>query len=341
MAARAPRTIAIVAAFAFSWLGTAQSALASPSDCNDMTTEVAKLQTELAKKDSDPSRANSLVGAFNNEAKLCLDDNNSDKVPDALAKELEGAAKSSKEVFSNWQKTSATWLKEAVAVFKWSCAEIKKVEDTLCGVESEPNETPNYSAAKGLAATMERNALTKIDLLVKRFSELAKTKKELVEDTSLRSKVEAIYAPMKDSNSKLRGAQRNQVLAGARHPFTKYAIEYGKQKHRTMGTCTVRDKTLPTGSTRPDCFQPRNCLVIEFKPRGDRKGSGQVAGYVSKLQTWYTKKVQSRTLGKAPWGSKDIMKDITSKCANSSGQVTLRGQVKFYDRCTSRYKCIK
>jgi|GEM_PF-4325793 len=341
MAVRTPRVIAIVAVFAFSWLNSAHSALATPTDCNDMTTEVGKLQAELAKKDSDPSRANSSINSFNNEAKLCLDDNDSDKVPDALEKELEGAAKSKKEVFANWQKTSATWLKQATEVFKWSCVEIKKVEDALCGVESEPNETPNYSAAKGLAATMERKALAKIDPLIKQFSDLAKVHKELIEDTSLKSKVEAIYVPMKESNRKLRGAQRKQVLAGARHPFTKYAIEYGKQKHRTMGTCKLRDEALPIDSTRPDCFQPRNCLVIEFKPRGDREGAGQVAGYVSKLQSWYTKKVQSRKSGKAPWGSRDIMKDIASKCANSSGQVTLRGQVKFYDRCTSRYKCIK
>lgn len=87
---------------------------------------------------------------------------------------------------------------------------------------------------------------------------------------------------------------------GANDPLIKSAIECGINKHKSMGSCDVREATVssryctnpnPTrkrADCRIDCLS--GCKVIEFKPNNDAaKGAGrqQVLAYATGLSKWY------------------------------------------------------
>lgn len=87
---------------------------------------------------------------------------------------------------------------------------------------------------------------------------------------------------------------------GANDPLIKSAIQCGIDKHKSMGSCDVREATVssryctnpnPTrkrADCRIDCLS--GCMVIEFKPNNDaakKAGERQVGAYAEALRKWY------------------------------------------------------
>ncbi len=96
------------------------------------------------------------------------------------------------------------------------------------------------------------------------------------------------------------GKSVNGLNQGANDPLIKSAIQCGIDKHKSMGSCDVREATVssrycpnpnPTrmrADWRIDCLS--GCMVIEFKPNNPKAtetGTRQARAYADALTKWY------------------------------------------------------
>ena len=322
-------------------LGFTPSALANSKYCKEILSQYEAITSEIADKDSNPNTLRRLLSQLDREMARCLNDGDGNGISDAVDASARAAQKAQKISVKDWEKRADKWLADREAVVKWSCAQIKKVEDALCGVEADPNDTPDFSAAKAMAKDMESIGVTRIGLILDRWSELSKHGKELKLESSSR------YQKMFKKQGQLRKAWSKKIMAGARNPFTKFVVEYGKQMHKKMEVgCPVYDIPIPGKRGRPDCFRPSQCLIVEFKPEGNTTWVEQVKRYKKNLTQYYKKELKAwETQGKDyafggdnTFNNQAVMTAVKKQCY-SNGKVRLVTKPEFYTRCEARFTC--
>jgi hypothetical protein len=111
------------------------------------------------------------------------------------------------------------------------------------------------------------------------------------------SKVRDLVENVDKKERQLNDLNNGVVLKGSNHPFVQYAIEYGKQQHKSMcqsqgGTVKVCDQNFPGFRGRPDLVSVEggHLLIYEFKPDNNAaksKGREQLDEYLPEVAAYY------------------------------------------------------
>jgi hypothetical protein len=172
-------------------------------------------------------------------------------------------------------------------------------------------------------------------------------------DTDIAQEASEILKVAQKYERNIERFQNGIVARGVNHPFTQWAVDYGKRMHEKLeDECgedpKAKDQPFPGLRGRPDLVTiERGVLTVyEFKPMGEEDlGRDQVAGYLEGVATYYQSFFEDGLHG----GFKDISnpppddkggqamldKLKSSPYSWESDGSTLRalGTVKTYDPC--------
>lgn len=245
------------------------------------------------------------------------------------------------------RRDAESWIGDARAVYRLDCESMQQIWEAFCGADWEPNEEPDRDSAFAKASESKDRQVQKIEALLEQYGKL-KSRAESLKQDKTRDKAEQILGDMRREVVWIEKLKDKGAWRGRSHPFIQYAIDYGKDRHRSLESsssfgCLVKDKPFPGADGRPDCVNASNCTVYEFKPRNDRAermGRAQLDRYVPAVERYYQELLDTRKLPDADYGGREIMFKIAARCMNGSS-VRFNKEVATYDMCRKEYECIQ
>jgi len=173
-------------------------------------------------------------------------------------------------------------------------------------------------------------------------------------DSKDRDKAGALLDVVRREERTLQGLEAGVVLKGSNHPFTQFAVEYGKRQHsdlcgREGEQPKVCDKNWPGISGRPDLvFVNDSALwIYEFKPdnsaardMGERQVREYVGGVVAYLQQFFPKGREGGVVGSPDGDRGAIVEKLqrTPRAWSGDGStIQVQTKVVTYPMCEKRF----
>lgn len=252
---------------------------------------------------------------------------------------------------ADFQERVDLWEEKAADFFERDCKAMQEIADAFCTIDQEATERGGngkaYAKGSEVAAKMEKI----FKVLLEEIKGLHKTAKNLRRRKSLDTTVKSIVQETVDETKKLAGIRKNGSIAARRHPTIDYYISYGQKMHKQMESreaCNVRDKAYPKSKKgRPDCVRARGCIILEFKPNSDSarvRGLKQLREYKSAVDKFYNEVLKNPVKTKSQLnnlGGQRIMDEFKRYGCIKSGKISLKTDIKKYDRCKAKYRCVK
>lgn len=261
------------------------------------------------------------------------------------------------EPISDLESKANEFISHAQALYRLDDDSRNAIWETYCG-EVDPSYPKSTQYAALLGQELQSREQKQFDQLVRgELPPLVQTAKELLNDDETRDKAQEILDALKKVEENLLKLSNGVVLKGSNHPFTQFALEYGKKRHDDMCEKLDESKTevcnvgFKGADGRPDLVTVRqNRLVVyEFKPNsreGEGAGENQLKRYREPVQSYYQQFFPNGRDGEfngAPddeHGGKKILEVLKqSKEAWSSDGKYLEVVpiLELYDRCDKKF----
>lgn len=229
--------------------------------------------------------------------------------------------------------------------------------ETYCG-EGDPSYPESVQYATLIGQELQSREQKQFDQLVKNeLPPLVQAAKELLKDKETKDKAQEILDVLKKEEENLIKLLNGVVLKGSNHPFTQFALEYGKKRHADMckrlreNNVEVCDTEFPGADGRPDLVTVRDgrLVVYEFKPnsrKGEDAGEKQLKRYRDPVQSYYQKYFPNGRDGEF-YGTPDdkhggqnileVLKQSKEAWSSDGKYLEVVSILELYDRCDKKF----
>ncbi len=257
------------------------------------------------------------------------------------------------------ERQAAAWISDAKAIYRLDCDAKKLIWRAYCG-KLDPENSGEYDIgfARDISRQLQEDQRSKIQPLLERFKTLKEIAENLKRNSETESRANRALEEMQKEADKLEKLKDDLVWRGADHPFTQYAIEYGKAKHRDLcssisGKVKVCDKGFG-GTLRPDLVlvDSDGLWIYEFKAdyrEAIDEGEGQLRDYVQRVQDYYQayfefegdKIVRFKGEPDSDHGGRAFLEALRDepKCWDGT-RLRAKTKVVPYYMCEERYRCV-
>lgn len=202
------------------------------------------------------------------------------------------------EPISDLEGKAKEFISHAQSLYRLDDDSRNVIWETYCGVsDSSYPESKQYATLIG--QELQRKEQEQFQQLYDgELPPLVQAAKELLKDEKTKDKAREIMDALKKEEEKLYKLISGVVLKGSNHPFTQFALEYGKKQHEDMcdrykgNSIRVCDMNFPGAEGRPDLVTVRDghLVVFEFKPDNSKAknlGWDQVKRYLAPVVSYY------------------------------------------------------
>lgn len=202
------------------------------------------------------------------------------------------------EPISDLESKAKDFISHAQSLYRLDDDSRNAIWETYCGVYD-----PSYPESKQYATLIGQELQGKEQgqfqqLYDGELPPLKEAAKELLKDEKTKDRAEKILDDLTKEEKKLFKLIDGSVLRGSNHPFTQFALEYGKKQHEDMcdrykeNSIRVCDKAFPGADGRADLVTVRDghLVVFEFKPdnsKANNLGWDQVKRYLAPVVNYY------------------------------------------------------
>lgn len=248
------------------------------------------------------------------------------------------------------------FLRDAESVYRFDAEARDAIWDAYCG-QLDPSSTefgPRFAAEIG--QSLQQREFDQVHRLLSDVGSLAEAADRLQRAPETKDKASALLEKIRREEKKLQELDRGVVLKGSNHPFTQFAIEYGKKRHEDLcgsegETPRICDKTWPGLDGRPDLVfvNTDGLWIYEFKPDNQKArsaGERQVRGYVDGVQRYFQQFFpKGREGGSVGTPDSDHqgesflkkLKETPSAWSSDGSQIQARWKVVTYAMCDKRF----
>lgn len=246
------------------------------------------------------------------------------------------------------------FISDSEKIYRYDEEGRSMIWEAYCGKLDPGSEKFNERFAAEIGLNYQQRERDEVNRLLSQVGRIAEMADKLQKGSD-KDRASNFLEKMRREEKKLQELDQGVVLKGSNHPFTQYAIEYGKNQHKSMcenyGEPKVCDKNWPTLSGRPDLvFVDSDGLwIYEFKPNSSEAisaGDVQVRKYVDGVQQYYQNffpKGRTGEINGSPHsdlGGRSMAEKIksNSKAWSSDGSaIQARVKVVPYSRCDKRF----
>jgi hypothetical protein len=239
------------------------------------------------------------------------------------------------------------WEKEAAGFFKTDCDAMQRMNASYCGdLDGDSDGQTEVSRLNSEVGKIFGEVNKQYKPLKDDLEAIRELADELKEEKTQQGATEKILAEIDDELAKLEKLKAEGSLKGFRNPSVQFYIKFGQQMHKRMESsysCDVRDVAFK-GRDRPDCVRAKSCTIFEFKPDSKssmNKGKKQLAKYKIQVEGYYNAKLARGDSPGSKYGGKGIMQAFEKAQCISNKKITLGTKLVTYNRCKSRYQCVK
>lgn len=261
------------------------------------------------------------------------------------------------EPISDLESKAKEFISEAQSLYRLDADSRNIIWETYCG-EGDPSYKESKQYATLIGQELQRKEQEQFQqLYAGELPPLKEAAMELLKNAEVKDRAEAVLQVLKKEEEKLFKLINGVVLKGSNHPFTQFALEYGKKKHEDMceyykkNGIMVCDEYFNGAEGRPDLVTviDGHLVVFEFKPDNSKAknlGWDQVKRYLAPVVSYYQDFFEDGRNGgfkdvpKSEYGGKKILKLLKeSKNAWSSDGKYLQAipQVETYKMCDPKF----
>jgi hypothetical protein len=256
---------------------------------------------------------------------------------------------------SELESLVSRFVSDAETIYRYDEEGRTAIWEAYCGKLDPGSKKFNERFAAEVGLNYQQRERDEVSRLLSQVGRIAEMTDKLQKGPD-KDKASNFLEKMRREEKKLQELDQGVVLKGSNHPFTQYAIEYGKSQHKSMcGSYgedpRVCDKSWPSMSGRPDLvFVDGDGLwIYEFKPdNSDAKSAGeeQVREYLNGVQQYYQNffpKGRTGEINGSPdsgYGGRTMVEKIknNSRAWSSDGMaIQARTKVVTYSRCDKRF----
>ncbi len=261
------------------------------------------------------------------------------------------------EPLSDLESKATEYMSHAQHLYTLDKDNMIKIWEVYCG-EVDPNYERDKQYAAEIGRKLQSEEQQQFDQLIAgEFPPLIEATKELLKNEETKDRAKKILDALTKEDEKLRKLSDGLVLRGSNHPFTRFAIEYGKKQHdelcekRKVNGIKVCDKEFTGADGRPDLVTVTDDVltVYEFKPKTRKamdKGEEQLKRYRDPVQNYYQKYFPNgrddgfKEVPPAEYGGKDILEALkkSEKAWSSDGKyLKVVPLLDTYDVCEKKF----
>lgn len=261
------------------------------------------------------------------------------------------------EPISDLESEARDYTSHAQHLYTLDKENMIKIWEVYCG-EVDPNHEKDTQYAAEFGRKVQSEEQEQFDQLIAgEFPPLMEAAKELLKDKETKDRAQTVLDALKKEDEKLRKLSDGLVLKGSNHPFTRFAIEYGKKQHkelcekRKVNGIMVCDKEFSGADGRPDLVTVKDDVltVYEFKPKTRKamdKGEEQLKRYRDPVQSYYQKYFPDGRDGgfkgvpPNEYGGQDILETLkkSEKAWSSDGkELKVVPLLDTYDVCDKKF----
>jgi hypothetical protein len=260
------------------------------------------------------------------------------------------------ESISELESKASRFQSDAQEIYRFDSDALQTIWGAYCGKLDPGTIEWGERFAAEIGLTLQQQERDKVGRLLNDVKPLIESATRLQDDPDSKDKAGKIIEDLRKEERKLQDLDQGVVLKGSNHPFTQYAIEYGKKQHieqcdRNGELPKVCDKSWPTLSGRPDLVfvDDSGLWIYEFKPdNSDARSLGekQVRGYVEGVEQYYQHFFQKGRTGgftdtpDSDHGDKAILEKLekTPRAWSSDGSaLQAQWKVVSYPMCEKKF----
>jgi hypothetical protein len=239
------------------------------------------------------------------------------------------------------------WEKEAAGFFKTDCDAMQRMNIAYCGdLDGDSDGQTEVSRLNSEVGKIFGEVNKQYKPLTDDLKAIRELADELKEEKTQQGATKKILAEIDDELAKLEKLKAEGSLKGFRNPSVQFYIKFGQQMHKRMESsysCDVRDVAFK-GRDRPDCVRAKSCMIFEFKPDSKssmNKGKKQLAKYKKQVEGYYNAKLAKGDNPGSKYGGEGIIQAFEKAQCISNKKIKLGTKLVTYNRCKSRYQCVK
>lgn len=202
------------------------------------------------------------------------------------------------EPISDLESKAKEFLSQSQSLYRLDDDSLNIIWETYCG-EGDPSYPESKQYATLIGQDLQRKEQEQFQQLYEgELPPLKEAATELLKNEETKDRAEKILDALTKEEKKLFKLIDGVVLRGSNHPFTQFALEYGKKQHEDMcdrykeNSIRVCDEEFPGADGRPDLVTVRDgrLVVFEFKPDNSKAknlGWDQVKRYLAPVVNYY------------------------------------------------------
>jgi Restriction endonuclease fold toxin 9 len=215
---------------------------------------------------------------------------------------LSGLLLARAENYSDFKSAAEKWIAATRDIYTLDAKALDLIWQAYCGGIDTGYGYDSDEAKKGAAEIGYNWQQQQLSLMKNTRPDLADLRKRadvlIAAEPDSQSDIKDWLSKMQDEEKKLDALDNGLVLKGSGHPFTQYALEYGKKQHQYLcdqssGAVKICDKTFDgLSGRRPDLvvINSDGLMVYEFKPDNAgqiSKGEDQLDDYHEAVLDYY------------------------------------------------------